>query len=193
LLAGERGHYELASKRDPKPLIQSLEGFATPTELLPEQVWDEADRPDQHLHLGRPTGAAVPLLWAHAEYIKLLRSVRDGRVFDCIPEVERRYQTKRGEYSYRQFWSLLYPSQKIERGHTLRIIAEHPFRLLWSGDGWARQADTDSVATNLGVAYADVATGHDWPGPLAFTFFWTESQTWESRDFKVELVDASRS
>ena len=62
-----------------------------------------------------------------------------------------------------------------------------------SSDGWATEADTDSVATNLGVAYVDVATGHDWPGPIAFTFFWTESQTWESRDFKVELVDASRS
>ena len=134
MLAGERGHYELAAQRDPKPFIQSLEGFATPTALLPEQVWDEVDRPDQHLHLGRPTGSATPLLWAHAEYIKLLRSVRDGRVYNCIPEVERRYQTERGEYSYRQFWSFLYPSRTVGRGHSLRVIAEHSFRLQWSGD-----------------------------------------------------------
>ncbi len=193
LLAGERGHYELAAKHDVKPFIRSLEGFATPTALLPEQVWDETDRPDQHLRLGRPTGSAVPLLWAHAEYIKLLRSTRDGRVFDCIPEVERRYQTDRGPYSYRQFWSFLYPTQSMERGHSLRVIAEHPFRLRWSGDGWTTQTDTDSISTNLNVSYADVATSLDWPGPLAFTFFWNESQSWEGESFQLELVDSVRS
>ena len=42
--------------------------------MLPEQVWDEADRPDSSLRLGKPAGSAVPLVWAHAEYLKLLRS-----------------------------------------------------------------------------------------------------------------------
>jgi len=31
------------------------------------------------------------LMWAHADYIKLLRSVHDKQVFDFIPEVARRY------------------------------------------------------------------------------------------------------
>ena len=43
------------------------------------------------MFLGRPTGSAMPLMWAHAEYIKLLRSVSDGHVFDLIPEVASRY------------------------------------------------------------------------------------------------------
>ncbi|KAJ8135882.1 hypothetical protein OY671_010905, partial [Metschnikowia pulcherrima] len=43
---------------------------------LPEQVWDEDDNSEYHLYKGRPTGSAMPLAWAHAEYIKLLRSVR---------------------------------------------------------------------------------------------------------------------
>src|ERR1019366_3162417 len=49
---------------------------------LTGQVWAEPDRPEAYMFLGRPTGSAMPLMWAHGEYIKLLRSVSDGRVFD---------------------------------------------------------------------------------------------------------------
>ena len=38
----------------------------------------------------------MPLMWAHAEYIKLLRSIADGEVFDLIPEVAERYLNGRG-------------------------------------------------------------------------------------------------
>ena len=62
-----------------------MEGFASTTGLLPEQVWDAPDYPEEHMFLGGPTTAAMPLMWAHAEYIKLLRSVRDNKVFDLIP------------------------------------------------------------------------------------------------------------
>ena len=89
--AGERAHFELSAGRDVKPFIRTIEGFASATGLLPEQVWDEPDQPDTHMFLGRPTGSAMPLMWAHAEYVKLLRSVSDGRVFDLIPEVANRY------------------------------------------------------------------------------------------------------
>ena len=106
LLTGERGHYELAAGRDVERYIRWMEGFATPTHLIPEQVWDEDDRPAQHLRRGRPTGGAVPLLWAHAEYIKLLRSVREGRVFDLVPEVADRYIRNRQAPYKAQHWSI---------------------------------------------------------------------------------------
>jgi glucoamylase len=60
--------------RDIRPYLDALEGFAKGSGLLPEQVCDEPDQPEVHMYLGRPTGAAMPLMWAHAEYIKLLRS-----------------------------------------------------------------------------------------------------------------------
>ncbi len=43
------------------------------------------------MYLGRSAGSAQPLVWAHAEYLKLLRSAADGRVFDRISVVEERY------------------------------------------------------------------------------------------------------
>ena len=69
-----------------------MEALATSTHLIPEQTWDEPSRPEVNLQNGKPTGSAVPLLWAHAEYIKLLRSSRDGKVFDRIDVVADRYQ-----------------------------------------------------------------------------------------------------
>jgi hypothetical protein len=32
----------------------------------------------------------MPLMWAHAEYVKLLRSAADGTVIDQVPEVAER-------------------------------------------------------------------------------------------------------
>ncbi len=81
LLAGERGHYELAAGRDPAPCIEALECFANEGGMLPEQVWDAAPIPERGLQPGRGTGSATPLAWAHAEYVLLLRSRREGRVF----------------------------------------------------------------------------------------------------------------
>ncbi len=47
--------------------------------------------PGTSLKLGQPAGSAVPLVWAHAEYLKLLRSAVDGKVFDRIDPVYERY------------------------------------------------------------------------------------------------------
>ena len=95
VLTGERGHYELAAGRDVQPFIRAMEGFATSTQLLPEQVWALPDQPKAHMVFGRPTGGAMPLLWAHGEYLKLVRSAADGQVFDLISEVADRYRKRR--------------------------------------------------------------------------------------------------
>jgi hypothetical protein len=44
----------------------------------------EPNLPGTSLRLGRPAGSAVPLVWAHAEYLKLLE------VFDRIDPVYAR-------------------------------------------------------------------------------------------------------
>ena len=79
LLTGERGHYDLAAGRNPKPNIEAMEHFADATGLIPEQLWDLPDNPDAHMKFGYPSGGAMPLAWAHAEYIKLVRSAADHK------------------------------------------------------------------------------------------------------------------
>ena len=88
LLTGERAHYELAAgrRKEAARLLAAMAAFAGDSGLIPEQVWDTDDIPEKHLFRGRPTGSAMPLVWAHAEYLKLCRSLAENRVFDQPPQ-----------------------------------------------------------------------------------------------------------
>jgi glucoamylase len=186
LLTGERGHYELAAKRDPGPYIRTLERFASSGGLLPEQVWDGPDKKEAHMLLGRPTGSAMPLMWAQGEYIKLLRSANDGRVFDLIPEVARRYIEDRSRCRKLEIWKPNRQVSAVRQGYTLRIQAPGAFRLHWSRDGWKTVEDTQSTSTSLGVEFVDIETHAGQDEPIRFTFFWEGVGRWEGRDYQVK-------
>jgi len=156
LLTGERGHYELAAGRESAPYLRALERFAVGIGLLPEQIWDGESMPRRLLYFGGPTGAALPLVWAHAEYIKLVRSTVDGRVFDRVEPVWRRYAGRSGAASPPlEVWSEKRRVGAIRAGSALRVIAADPFVLEWrAGDG--RAGETTAVTTRLGLSYADL-------------------------------------
>jgi glucoamylase len=186
LLTGERGHYELAAGRDVRPYLRAMEGFATTAGLLPEQVWDEPDRPEARMYLGRPTGAAMPLMWAHAEYIKLLRSARDGQVFDRIPAVVERYQARHGCQPL-EVWKFNRRVRSVRPGMVLRVQAPAAFRLRWTRDEWAAAEDTPSTPTAVGIEFVDIPITPDQGAPIQFTFFWPTVERWEGRDFRVAV------
>ncbi len=184
LLTGERGHYELAAGRNPKPYIHAMEGFASRGGMLPEQVWDESDRPEVGMYLGRPTGSAMPLMWAHAEYIKLLRSVADGQVFDRIPIVAERYLTRRRRKNL-EVWKPNRQVRQVSAGQVLRVQAPVPFRLRWTMEEWRNWQDTVSRASGLGIHFVDLPVRQGQQAPVRFTFFWTDTERWEGRDYGV--------
>jgi glucoamylase len=190
LLTGERGHYELAAGRDPAPYLRALEGFACRGGLLPEQVWDEADRPDQRLFFGRSTGAVMPLMWAHAEYIKLLRSLRDGEVFDRVPAVADHFLGTRTERRPLEVWKPNRRVREVSRDLTLRVQAPAAFRLRWTRDDWETVHDTDSTATGIGIEYVDLEPLAEQRAPFRFTFHRAEG--WEGHDHEVRVVGAHR-
>ena len=187
LLTGERAHFELSAGRDVKPLIRAIEGFASATGLLPEQVWDEPDRPEAYMFLGRPTGSAMPLMWAHAEYIKLLRSVSDGRVFDLIPEVATRYLGDRKARHLFEIWKPNRQASSVKRGYTLRIQVPADFRLHWSANDWQSVEDSPSSSPVLGFHFVDIPISDAQRSPIHFTFFWTVENRWEGRDYAVAV------
>lgn len=98
---GERGHYELAylaqdddglTESDVQKLrgtyIAAMEYFANEGLMLSEQVWDGVGSNEAYgYEMGQGTNSATPLAWTHAEYVKLLRSVSDGEVWDFYPKV----------------------------------------------------------------------------------------------------------
>lgn len=182
LLTAERGNYEFALGRNVTKHIGAMEGFASEAGLLPEQVWDEGDVGAAHMWLGKPTGSAMPLVWAHAEYIKLLRSVYDKKPFDRIRCVFERYSSKR--HSPLEVWK---PNRQVKRamkGSKLKIVAEEPFVLHLSFDGWKTARDVDSIHLPAAIDYADVPPEGD---TLVFTFYWPARGAWEGKDYSVDF------
>jgi glucoamylase len=191
LLSGERAHYELAAGNDIDELVRAIEAFASPTDLLPEQIWDAQDLPDAHMFLGKPTGSAMPLMWAHAEYLQLLRSRRDGAVFSRVAPVATRYLGDRRACCPMEVWKLNRRPRSVRAGMTLRIQVPRSFRLRWSDDGWESSHDTPSTTTELGVEYVDIEIAAGQSAPIEFRFLWLPEERWEGTDFHVAIDTSS--
>lgn len=187
LLTGERGHYELAAGRDVMPFMRAMEQFASRGCMLPEQIWDEADRPEIRMFLGRPTGSAMPLMWAHAEYIKLVRSASDGQVFDRISVVADRYLNAKGRKDL-EVWKPVRQVRQVSRGEVLRIQAPEPFRLRWTLNEWQTIDEAPATSSGLGIYFVDIAVPKHQQASIRFTFFWPQRESWENRDFEVEVL-----
>jgi glucoamylase len=193
LLAGERAHYALAAghRDEADALLTVIENStAGPSRALPEQVWDAADIPAFELFRGKPTGSACPLVWAHSEYIKLRRSIRDNKIFDQPPQTVKRYLVDK---HVRQIfgWRFNNKTRTVPRNKTLRIVLLTAGRVHWSVDGWNTAHDTDARDTGLGIYTLDLPTASLPAGAQAvFTFFWPKENRWEGTDFTVTVENA---
>ncbi len=190
LLAGERAHYELASGHaaEARRLLAVMRAQASPGGFLPEQVWDAADLPERELQNGRPAGSAMPLVWAHAEYVKLVRSLHDRRVFDLPPQTVARYGGN-SSGSPRVVWRFNNRLRVLPQGRALRIETLAAALIHWSSDGWATVADAPTRDTTLGVYYADLPTAHlSADHVVRFTFYWPDAGRWEGTDYEIAVV-----
>jgi len=193
LLTGERAHYELAAGRSDAAsrLLAAMEAFANEGGLIPEQVWGAADIPERGLHAGRPSGSAMPLVWAHAEYLKLRRSLRDGRLFDLPPQTVRRYLVEK-TLSPRLTWRFNHKIRSLPASKMLRIETRAATCIHWSADDWSSVQDLSSKDTGLGVHVADLPTQALAEGArIRFTFHWPEADRWEGTDFVVLIGPSS--
>ena len=188
LLTGERGHYELSAGNSTENYLRTIEGLASTTGLLPEQSWDESDRPEIFEWLGKPTGSAMPLMWAHAEYIKLLRSTADGKVYDAIPEVAERYLGDRNDCKKLEVWKPTRHVRFMRVGETLRVHGDAPFTLCWSSDEWKTVNNSKSSQNGLQLDYVDLKDAPTKAGAcLCFTFHWTDDNRWEGENYQVTV------
>jgi glucoamylase len=189
LLTGERAHYELAAGRQEEALrlLHTLEAFANDGKMLPEQVWDTKDIPERELFFGRPTGSAMPLVWAHGEYIKLRRSLRDGRVFDLPPQTVQRYLVDKVTADF-DVWSFNHKRRWLKAGRGLRLKVLAPAVVHWSSDDGKTFSDVPTTDTTLGVHFAELPTQHLKSGDtVQFTFTWTGVGKREPQMFVVTV------
>lgn len=190
LLTGERAHVELAAGRraEAERLLAVFEACASDGGLLPEQVWDGPPIPRRELFPGRPSGSAMPLVWAHAEHLKLIRSLADGAVFDMPPQTVRRYIQDRVVPRCRP-WRPNWRTDTVPAGRVLRVDLPTPAVVHWSTDHWAAATDSSTVDTGLGVHCVALPTDRMAAGSHV-TFTWQDlaSGTWAGRDYVVTVA-----
>jgi GH15 family glucan-1,4-alpha-glucosidase len=144
--------------------------------------------PERGLFPGRPTGSAMPLVWAHAEYLKLRRSLLDGRIFDQPAQTVRRFlQQKAG--SNRVIWRRDCQRRLISAGEMLRIELPAPALIRWTRDGWRASTDKKTRDTGLNVHVADLETENmKSKETIEMTFYWIRAARWEGSNYVVTVV-----
>ena len=96
LLTGERGEYEIAAGDlvSARKRLDTMAGFANDGLMIPEQVFDLETG---HFRFGAGTGAATPLAWSMAQFIRLAMNIEKGRNVDTPRVVWERYVGSRAK------------------------------------------------------------------------------------------------
>ena len=190
LLTGERGHYELSCGREALPFLVAMTRMTSTGGMLPEQVWDAAPIAARGLNPGRPTGAAMPLVWAHAEYLKLVVSRALRRPFDRPDSVWQRYRGERPTLT-RVIWSQQAPAAELPEGGGLTVALREPGVVHWGLDGWQDVREQDTAANSLGLHVLEIDTSRLRAGRYIDLTF-RSGANWIGNDFRILVTTRSR-
>jgi glucoamylase len=188
LLTGERGHLALQSGEDPLPYLETMVRCASLGGLLPEQVWDSAPIAKRGLSPGRPSGSAMPLLWTHAEYLKLLIARDTGKPVELLKAVEDRYGGN-PQNADMWHWRAEAPFARLQRGRTFAVEHRGPFVLRYGFDGWRAIVEQTAVCGPFGI-WGVTLTPKDLEGHGVIHFTRRFDHGWENIDYQVTLGHA---
>jgi glucoamylase len=164
-----------------------MENSTGASRLIPEQVWDTTDIPERELFAGKASGSACPLVWAHSEYIKLRRSLVDGKIFDQPPQTVERYLVKKVSATYFN-WRFNNKPRTMPCGKKLRLLMMEPALVHWTFDNWQTTQDSNSNDSGWNLHHVDLPTETLASGRLiVFTFYWKNAGRWEGRDYQVTV------
>jgi len=154
--------------------------------MMPEQVWDTAPIPGRGLAPGRPTGAAMPLVWAHAEYLKLVASRRLGRPFDRPDSVWQRYAGRRPPLT-RVFWTEQAPASTLPETSALTLALRAPATVRWGVDGWQDVREQSTSENPIGLHVLNIDSQRLRAGRY-IDLTWRTASGWVGQDFRVQVV-----
>ena len=150
LLAGERAHYEIAAgnREYALELLRTMARQTSQAGMIPEQIWDADDIPEKFLFNGHPAGSGMPLVWAHSEYIKLLRSLQDDAIWDLPTQTVQRYlhQKKMADF---QIWTTKQRRGWLVPGKNLRVDLNGAAEVEWTIGGDVHAVSTRDTGFGL--------------------------------------------
>jgi glucoamylase len=129
----------------------------------------------------------MPLVWAHAEYIKLVCSVMEQNVFDMPQHTQERY-IKNKTVSDRAIWRVNLPINILPKGKYLRIETVAPALIKWTSDDWQNVNEKETEDMGLGIHYFDLPTHKMEDKKIAFTIFWKNKNEWAGENYLVEII-----
>ncbi|WP_240494291.1 glycoside hydrolase family 15 protein [Pantoea sp. 1.19] len=188
LLSGERGHYALACGQSAKAYLEAMLASASGGGMLPEQIWDQDDIPARGLFKGRPSGSAMPLIWAHAELIKLIWTQKTGKPIEQLPCVAARYADNPTTPAVFH-WRDSVRSEALPRGRALWIEASEPFLLHFGLDGWQDVQEKPSQPAGLGMHGVQLDAAALTGATLQFTRRF-DTRGWEGQNWSLDLHPA---
>lgn len=187
LLSGERGHYALAAGEDPLPYLAAMAAMSGTAGLIPEQVWDAPAIPERKLAPGKPSGSAMPLVWAHSEFIKLYFSRALGYAVDRPHATWQRYRGQCPDIKH-EVWGPRFHPRRVQSGNRFTVALRAPALVHWGINGWKNVQETAMKDTGLGVWVAELpVAGLKAGDSIQFTFHWRDTDQWEGQDYEVML------
>ncbi len=188
LLVGERGHLALLQGEDTMPYLEAMACMTGRCGLMPEQVWDSDPIAKLALTPGKPTGSAMPLVWAHAEFLKLLVARQHRRPIELLEAVRHRYAGERPTAAT-WYWRSSTPFDTLPADRSLVIEDAQPFVLHVGKEGWQQSHDLASLPLGLGMHGVRLDQSElDAGTPLIFTRFYPRQDRWEGQDHRVEVA-----
>ena len=137
-------------------MLRAMKNMSGMCGLIPEQVWDAEAVPAQHLFPGRPAGSAMPLVWAHAEFIKLAKSLHLGGPVDRPEPVWLRCGGDNPRAA-RAHWTRNMRVGTIRAGQALRLVFAKPVLVVhWGIDDWQQPQDSVTARSMLGLQVIDL-------------------------------------
>jgi glucoamylase len=120
--------------------------------------------------------------------VKLLRSLKDGRVFDMSPHTMHRYLGKKRTARCRP-WREDCPTAGVLAGQVLRLDLPEESVVRYTRDDWKTQADVATSDTGVGLHVAELPTAGMAPGgKLTFTWRRKADEVWRGRDFETHVI-----
>jgi len=188
LLVGERAHLALQAGENTTGYLQTMWNCASGGGLLPEQVWDTDAIEARGLKPGRPSGSAMPLLWTHAEFLKLVIAQESGRPVEMLRAVERHFGTTVPGTGLAWHWRDEVPVWHLQADRSLCVEDRKPFALHFGFDGWQNAQERQASQQPFGM-WSVLLTNQEIARHKQLEFTRRYDGGWEGRDHQVSLGD----
>ena len=176
--------------RDTVKVVDHLLAQETPTGIFYHRYNGDGygEHEDGAPYDGFGVGRLWPLLWAHAEFLKLLHTAQTGRPAELLREVEERYRQPLPAQA--RHWRPAAPVPELEPGLLLLIEDDKPFLLHYGFDGWQNPQDRPALRLPFGLWGVTFS-----PGELRehHTLDFTRKLAvgWEGQDHHIRLHEGA--